>query len=351
MGSLPSGLSGSRAAAIIGLSRYRTPVAAWLDIMEERFPATATEPGFCAAHGFEREEFDGNASTRWGLAFEAAIIQLAEIARGDRIIDCERLFTRAVQLDTPPTSAFVPLTCHLDGVYSDAQVIHEGKTTTSYSFRDSWGEPGSNRIPQEYQVQVQHQMLVSGLKSAVVSVLVFPTRPDEWEAAGITVDPETHYIANADGEMLDSCTGWARTLRAMGFFHQYEIALEPHVHEALLDTYADFWRVNVLGETPPTATRFDDCKRLFTAPKGTIVADERLEREISEYRQINDELGAMSTRKDQIRTSIVGKMAARAAADGLKIDDDSTEKWVLRGASGKKLAQYGRSKRGGMEFR
>lgn len=341
MGSLPSGLSGSRAAAIVGLSRYRSPVEVWLDIMEER------SPGFCAEHGFEREVFEGNASTRWGTAFEGAVIRLAEIEAGDVIVDCEREFARE--------HAGAPLTCHLDGVYARDQIIHEGKTTTAFSFRDAWGEPGSDRIPQEYQVQVQHQLLVSGLKRAIVTVLVFPERPDEWEAAGLVVDTETRMIARtlADGTvaLVDSCFAWARCMRDMGYLHRYEIAADPVTQAALLDVYADFWAVHVLGETPPNATKYADACRLFTAPKGTIVADDEMERALSEYRLINDELAAMTKRKDQIKAAVVSRMAEIASARGAAIDDESTEKWVVRGASGKKLAQYGRSKRGGMEFR
>jgi putative phage-type endonuclease len=323
MGSIPSGISGSRAAAIVGLSRYQTAVGVWLDIME------ALEPGFCAAHDFAREEFDGNASTRWGLAFERPIIALSEIAReGDRIIDCEREFRH-------PRAPFV--TCHVDGIYQDAQEIHEGKTTTSWSFGDNWGEPGSDRIPVEYQVQVQHQMMVTGLRRAVVSVLVFPERPDAWEERGLRVDAERGIISCADGTLCDSTYSWARVLRDMGFFHQYVVEASDELHERLLETYVDFWRVHVDGRTPPTATSYEDCKRLFTAPKGTVVADDELERWASEYKQINGEISAMTRRNDQLKTGMIGRMAARAEKP---VDGDSCEKWILRGASGKKLGAW-----------
>ena len=50
MGSIPVGISASRGAAILGLSQYKTPVAAWLELME------SIEPGFCEQHGYKVPE-------------------------------------------------------------------------------------------------------------------------------------------------------------------------------------------------------------------------------------------------------------------------------------------------------
>jgi predicted phage-related endonuclease len=66
------------------------------------------------------------------------------------------------------------ITCHIDGMYEDiVPVLHEGKTTSSYTFREKWGEPGTNMVPREYFIQVQHQMMLTNTKKAIVSVLVF----------------------------------------------------------------------------------------------------------------------------------------------------------------------------------
>jgi hypothetical protein len=339
MGSLPVGISGSRAAAILGLSRYQTVVDVWLDIMDAMDPdivAPESEhvirAGFVRRNGFKRELFDGNASTRWGLAFERPIIALSEIAReGDRIVDLERAFVH-------PSAAFA--TCHVDGVYQEAQAIHEGKTTTAWSFGDNWGEPGTDRIPIEYQAQVQHNMLVTGLHSTVVSVLVFPERPDAWEERGLAPNPETGVIVCADGSLCDSTYSWARVLRDMGFFHQYVVLADRELQARMLEVYRDFWAVHVEKQEPPTATTYDDCKKLFTAPKGTVVADDELERWASEYRQINGEIAAMSKRKDQLRAGMIARMHARAEAGGAPLDEETREKTILRGASGKKLGSW-----------
>ena len=72
MGSKPVGLSASRGAAILGLSKYQTSFGIWQTIMEQK------KPGFNKKHGYVYEPFEGNVFTRWGTAFEDSIIELAE---------------------------------------------------------------------------------------------------------------------------------------------------------------------------------------------------------------------------------------------------------------------------------
>ena len=79
MGSTPVGISASRGAAILGLSKYKSPLLAWLEIMEQKIP------GFCNNNGYMKpERIDPwleplnpkSASLRWGLGFEDAINNL-----------------------------------------------------------------------------------------------------------------------------------------------------------------------------------------------------------------------------------------------------------------------------------
>lgn len=330
MGSLPRHLSASRAAAIVGVSRFATPASAWLDIMEER------QPGFAEAHGLKYEPFAGNASTRWGLGFEPAVIRLAERAQNEDIVDRELALCH-------PAHEFI--TCHLDGRYRADGAIHEGKTTTVSAWRDNWGEPGTDRIPAEYQVQVQLQMALAPAASvAVVSVLTFPTRPDEWEAAGLgceIVAGDTGVITRKkdDGPALSFALAWdwARVLDEMGYFHRYQVQADAAAQDAIIGTLVDFWNRHVLTGDPPEPRTYEDCRNLFIAPKGTVVADDTLEREAAEYRAITAEISAMEKRKSQLKTDVIARMA-RAAEH--PIDGDSCEKWILRGASGKRLASF-----------
>ena len=83
----PVNISASRGASILGLSKWKTPVQSWLEIMEAR------QPGFCEKHKYKYPEFEETAVLRWGKAFESAIIELAERKQDDVIGFREKLFT------------------------------------------------------------------------------------------------------------------------------------------------------------------------------------------------------------------------------------------------------------------
>lgn len=333
---IPIGISGSRSAAVLNLSPYQSQVDVWLDIMEAR------EPGFCNAMGYATPEHEYNAAMRWGHALESAIAELTESNLNLEISDREKYFER--------DHAGAMLTCHVDGILN-GDTLYEAKTTTAYAFSDTWGEPGSDRIPRMYQVQVQHNMMLAGLSRAVVSVLVFPRRVEEWEEMGITpVIMDGIWMLNTKSYAV-SPMAWADTLAEMGYLHHYHITANPELQSLMLEHYADFWNAHVVGRTEPPVRNYDDIKKLCREPKGTIVADEFIERQLSEYDQINTEINEMTRRKDQIKTIAVEYMRGQASGECIAIDDDSAEKYILRSRDGKKLASYGKDKQGRLIFR
>jgi hypothetical protein len=327
MGSKPTGISASRGAAVLGLSPWSTPLEAWSKIMEER------QPGFCLAHGIVPPEPPDNAAIRWGNAFEDSVIELAELERKQPIGAREAFFE--VAGDTP-------ITCHVDGIYGskigparkDAP-LHEGKTTSIFAFREKWGEPGSDRIPQEYAVQVQHQMICTGAKSAVVSVLVFPKRVEEFEAVGCEATSRDTWRPIT----------WAVILKEMGYFHQYEIQANPSTQAEMIEAYRAFWHDNVLNETPPNPENWKDILSLYPEPKGTVIASPEQVRLATEYGQLTKEIGEAKKQQDILKTKIMQEIKRGASHP---IDDDSVEAIVLRDNSGRKLASLAKGKRGVM---
>jgi predicted phage-related endonuclease len=370
MGSKPIGISASRGAAVLGLSPYRTPVDVWAAIQEDRFPAVLDDagrvvrPGFCAAHGIVPPEPVDNAAVRWGTAFESSVIMLAEQATGKQITAreafCEAFVPDEKGIERGESTIFcsrVPATCHLDGVYGGeirGGTIHEGKTTSAFAFRENWGEPGSDRIPRQYAVQVQHQMMCSGAARAIVSVLVFPTRPEEWKNAGIDVTlANGHYVLTRkrdDGDPLvfGACDDWARTLAQMGFFHQYEVEADRELQTKMLTAYREFWTRYVLTETQPPAETWNDIKRLVPEPRGTVVATEEQERYATEYAQINAEIAQAEKQQEKLRVLLLGAIDRGAEH---QIDNDSVEALILRSRDGRKIASYAKSKSGRKTFR
>lgn len=302
----PIDLSASRGAGILGLSAYQTPTEIWLNMMEEK------ESGFCEKRKYVLPEKPDSPAINWGLAFEDVIIDLAQQQTSMEIVDREKLFKNDF------------LTCHVDGIYKNTTTLHEGKTTNVYYFRESFGEPGTDRIPQEYQVQVQHQMLMTGFDRCILSVLVFPNRVENFKTELSKIN----------------CFVWGDVLFEMGYFHQYEIQENRVLQMAMLDNYIYFWENFVEKKEPPPTAIFSDFKKIVPSPSGTIISNENVDRWHAEYKQINDEKAQLEKRKEQLRNMIMQYMHGKDTGTDKVLDDDSTDKWILRDNSGKKLFQY-----------
>lgn len=343
--SKPIGISGSRAAAILGMSNYKTPLQIFLEIMESR------EPGYCEKNNFLYEPFEGNPQTRWGSAFESAIIELAESKQELRIYDREKFFEKNFT------------TCHVDGIYEwphNPITLHEGKTTSAQYFYSAFGEPGTDRVPVEYQLQCQHQMICTGAEKVILSVLVFPKRVEEWEKMGWIVkqdkgckdEVKPYFLEQEDNNpgVWTYPIEWARPLAEMGYFHQYTIHAHADLQKLMLEAYADFWNNHVLTGTPPEPQDYTDIRSIVREPVGTIVCTPEIENLISEYKQIGSEIsstGTLAKRREQLKTQILNY--SRTA--GFTEDDESRDKWIIRSQDGKKLASYGKTEKGVYVFR
>jgi predicted phage-related endonuclease len=334
MGSKPINISASRGAAILGMSKWSTPLETWLKIMESR------EPEWFELSGYEPVMTEENAAMRWGTAFEDSICKIASKIRavdGKRnlIVDREKLHVHEY---------LHYVTCHIDGIYGLTEELHEGKTTNTRAYFSNWGKPGTDKVPPEYQIQVQHQMLATKKDKCIVSVLVFPRMPDEFEAMGWRF---TEQIAGAkfleryeDGEFAEvgsQVEDWARALAEMGFYHQYEIAANPELQEMMVKHYRFFWEEYVEKRQPPTPINYKDIKRLVKQPIGTIIATDQIERLSREYKELTAEASKAAKRKDEVKTVILDWMRKQEAPP---IDDDSTEKWILKDMQGKKLNTF-----------
>jgi hypothetical protein len=326
--------------------------------MEER------EPGFNAAHGFTPPDEPDSAAIRFGSAFEDAVIELAEREQGKKIKYREEFFANNFFGEFPVMGNYglacpqddYPLSCHVDGIYSGGpagpDTLHEGKTTSSFTFREKWGEPRTEKVPREYQVQVQHQMICTGAEKVIVSVLVFPETPEKFEAMGWTVRtvPEFggRYGIGTDGQNPFYPYRWASVLAEMGFFHQYTVPAKPSVQAVMLRRYKKFWEKHVLTGTPPEPKNYDDIKRLFPEPKATLIVPERIERILREHSQIGKELKEQEARREEIKTQALSW--ARKNGGGV-IDDDSTEALILRNGAGEKVGSFYKTKAGTLTFR
>lgn len=137
-----TGIGGSDVAAILGISRFRTPLDVYLEKTGQAPPQPESEP------------------MRWGTLLEPVIVREFSERHGVRVI-CEEGIKRH------PDYGF--MLASLDGWAPDVPAVVECKTARS---ADGWGEPGTGEIPSYYQTQVAHYLAVTGAAVAFVPVLI-----------------------------------------------------------------------------------------------------------------------------------------------------------------------------------
>ena len=233
------GIGGSDAAAAVGLSKWRTPLELYLDKRGE-LEVTETEP------------------MRWGTLLEPVVRQ--EYAnRTGREVHCPGVILRH------PRVTFALL--NPDGIVPGER-LYEGKTART---AEGWGEPGSADIPQEYLLQVQHGLFVTGLPVADVAVL----------------------IGGND-------------------FRVYEVPADAELQEMLIDREAEFWR-HVEEGTPPEPLNREDVKRRWQISSGAAIRAQQdtvaLVKQLSRAKQLAK---AVEERIDELAATIQEEMGEAA---------------------------------------
>lgn len=138
------GIGGSDAAAIAGLNKWKSPVAVWLDKTGQIEPE---EPGEAAFWGTKLEEV---------VARHFAEVTGFKVQRRNAILQHQ-------------DHDF--MLANLDRVILDPERgrgVLEIKTTSAYN-KDAWED---DHVPDEYMIQIQHYLGVTGLAYAYVAVLI-----------------------------------------------------------------------------------------------------------------------------------------------------------------------------------
>lgn len=136
-----SGLGGSDAAAVLGLSKWRTP----LDVYNDKVSDTVEE--------------QDNVSMEWGRRLEPVIRQKYADTTGMAVTIPNQQFRH-------PVHRF--MIANVDGIASDGRIV-EIKTARSSA---DWGEAGTDEIPDYYKTQVQHYMTVLEKPCTDLAVLI-----------------------------------------------------------------------------------------------------------------------------------------------------------------------------------
>lgn len=139
------GIGSSEVAAALGLNKWRSPMHVYLDKLGELPPET---------------EF--NEAAYWGNTLEEIVAQEFSKRTGYEIYHPHCIYQH-------PEYNF--MLANLDREFIDENkniCILECKTTNEYN-KERWLEQD---IPEEYYVQVQHQLAVTGYKSAYIACLI-----------------------------------------------------------------------------------------------------------------------------------------------------------------------------------
>lgn len=232
-----SGIGGSDAAAVLGISKWRTPLSVWLDKTGQADNTSETEP------------------MRWGTLLEPVIKQEYAERTGREVIAPGFLRHHKHQF----------MVANVDGITRDDRVV-EVKTSRS---ADGWGEPGSDQVPEDYLLQVQHYMAVTELPVADIAVL----------------------IGGSD-------------------FRIYTVAADAELQAMMVDAEAAFWRT-VIDMMPPAPVTFADAVAMYgrNARKDSITtASQDVIEALHQLKAIRSRLGDLEAQEEAQKAIIMKAM-------------------------------------------
>lgn len=137
------GIGGSDAAVVCGISRYKSPFELWLDKTGQLPEQEAGEPAY------------------WGTLLEPVVRNEFQKRTGIEVTAPKQL----LQSEEHPF-----MLANLDGICEHPELgtcVFEAKTASAYKASE-W----ENAIPDEYMLQIQHYMAVTGYKGAYIAVLI-----------------------------------------------------------------------------------------------------------------------------------------------------------------------------------
>lgn len=199
-------IGASDAAAVLGIDPWRTPLEVYL----EKVGIT------------EKPDTQFGTPMYWGNMLEDVVAKAYEDYTGIKVRQsCGTLRHKVHEF----------IVCHLDRKVSGKRKILECKTAFS---RDKWGEPGTDEVPLNYLVQVQHQMAVTGYDEADIAVLIGGSE-----------------------------------------FRCYTIARDEDIINRIIEVENKFWHDHVISEVPPEPSCKKDVQLLYTADNTKVIDAEQ----------------------------------------------------------------------------
>jgi putative phage-type endonuclease len=232
-------ITSTEVAALFGCSPYCTEFELWH-----------------RKHEKDPVKWAGNERTQWGNRLEEAIARGA----GEQLNKQVRPFKRYLRIDGNIGSSF-------DWITEDNELL-ECKNVDWLAFDKGWKEENGELVaPAHIELQVQHQLMVSGLKKAFICAFV-------------------------GGNKL----------------HILPREADHAVHEAMKAKIARFW-YSQINDDPPVPTFPADA---YTVPDilrnstdGKLLSAPDLEEICAEYKKLSDEIVVLEVKKDVVKAKLL----------------------------------------------
>ncbi|TCB16107.1 YqaJ viral recombinase family protein [Acinetobacter sp. ANC 5045] len=251
------GIGGSDVAAILGLSKYKSPYQLWLDKTSRS----------------ELEDSQSEAAY-WGNTLEDIVAKEYAKRNGVKvqrvnatIAHPEHDWMRA-NIDRAIINPEIAGNVRIkDGKLTTDRIL-ECKTANQYLAK-LWGDEQTESVPDYYLTQCQWYMGITGASFCGLGVLIGGQK-----------------------------------------FRTYEIQFDAELFEMLIEQCSQFWHEHVLSDVPPAPTTFDDVLHRWAKhnPDQSVEADDELAQIITEYKELNSNIKEATTELDQLKLQICTRM-------------------------------------------
>ena len=251
-----TGIGGSDAAAVLGLSPFKTP-----------YQLFAEKTGLVAD-----EDLSDKPAVMWGTALEEAILVRYAERTGKKV--------RRVP-ENARHSQHTFMIANLDAKVEGERVGVEAKTTNVFQAKDTalWGELETDQVPEAYLIQCQHYMAVKGYVRFDVALF-----------AGTHED-----------------------------IRIYRVPRNETLIAALIEREAAFWRCVTEG-IPPKPVDYEDALRIFprSTPGKAIAATDEARTLLANLAAAKAQLKEYGELEDRLKTALAEMMGdATAIVDGV----------------------------------
>ena len=239
------GIGGSDAAAVLGLSRWKTP----LDVYQDKMGCS--------------EPFNGNLSTALGDYLETFIM---EMYANQKDIELEKpdSITEMVHRD------YAWMRCNLDFMSKDRRIVGEIKYTSNAK---GWGDEGTDEMPTEYLIQCAH--------NCIIAESFFGVKYDKF--------PCVVLIQGFGGPQIK----------------EYFYKRNPKLEALIIKKEKAFWLEHVEKETPPNASNLKENNiPVDQIIDEAVIADEMTLDLYEQHKTINAEIKSLKSQDEMVKYQI-----------------------------------------------